>query len=147
MSKRFLYILFAWVMLAGLLSSCSKGSGGGSGGGGGGGGTTEADLVVTLNPAAGSVQPAAPQADFPLSVSITSAMPPQGVTIDVAVKKDDGTGAPAFFTTSLSTSSAVNNFTITGTPTGVVCITDVIVTSKTKAANKWTGNYRYSRKP
>lgn len=109
---------------------------------------TEVNLAVTLNPPVNSVQPAAPQTDFPLSVTITSTMPPQGVTIDVSAKKDDGSGAAAFFISpTTSTSSAISNFTITGTPTGVVCLTTVTVTSKTKASNTWSGTYRYSRKP
>ena len=117
------------------------------GGGGGGGGTTEVNLAVTLNPPANSVQPAAPQVDFPLTVSITSTMPAQGVTIDVSAKKDDGSGAAPFFSESRSSTSANNNFTITGTPTGVVCLTTVTVTSKSKATNTVTLTYRYSRKP
>ena len=62
------------------IASCSD-----KGGGGGGGGGSEENLVVTLNPPANSVQPAAPQTDFSLTVSITSAMPSQGVTIHVKV--------------------------------------------------------------
>jgi hypothetical protein len=111
---------------------------------GGGGGNTEANLAVTLNPPANSTQPAAPGTDFPLTVSITSAMPPQGVTIDVKVAPD-GTTAN-FFTETRSSTSANNNFTITGTPVGVVCAVTVTVTSKTKATNTLTLSYRYSRK-
>ena len=117
----------------------------GGGGGGGGGGTTEVNLAVTLNPPVGSTQPAAPQADFPLTVSISSTMPPQGVTIDVKAAPDGTT--TNFFTETRSSSIANNNFTITGTPTGVVCMVTVTVTSKSKPSNTWTGSYRYSRKP
>jgi hypothetical protein len=113
-------------------------------GGGGGGGGDEANLVVTLNPPAGSTQPAAPQTDFPLTVSITSTMPAQGVTIDVKAAPDGS--ATNFFTESRSSTTANNNFTITGTPTGVVCVTTVTVTSKTKATNTVTLSYRYIRK-
>ena len=116
----------------------------GSSGGGGGGGTTEANLVVTLNPSAGSTQPPVPQIDFPLTVSITSTMPPQGVTIDVKVAPDGST--TNFFTESRTSTTANNNFTITNTPTGVVCVTTVTVTSKTKPTNTVTLSYRYSRK-
>jgi len=105
----------------------------------------ETTLAVTLNPPAGSTQPAAPQIDFPLTVSITSAMPPQGVTIDVKAAPDGST--TNFFTESKSSTTADNNFTITGTPTGVVCVTTVTVTSKTKATNTVTLSYRYTRKP
>jgi hypothetical protein len=114
-------------------------------GGGGGGGTTEANLAVTMNPPAGSYQAAAPQIDFPLTVSITSAMPAQGVTIDVKAAPDGS--ATNFFTETRPSTTANNNFTITGTPTGVVCVTTVTVTSKSKATNTWTGSYRYIRKP
>lgn len=108
----------------------------------------EPNLVVTLTPPVNSVQAATPQVDFPLIVTINSAMPPQGVTITVTAKKDDGSGAAAFYTSpGTSSSNAINNFTITGTPTNVICLTTVTVTSKTKPANTWTGTYRYSRKP
>ena len=120
--------------------SCSDKGGGGGGGGGG-----EANLAVTLNPPAGSTQPAAPQVDFPLTVSITSTMPSQGVTIDVKAAPDGSTAN--FFTKTETTSSPNTNFTITGTPTGVVCVTTVTVTSKSKPTNTWTGSYRYTRKP
>ncbi|HEY5970100.1 MAG TPA: hypothetical protein VIU35_19100 [Chitinophagaceae bacterium] len=112
----------------------------------GGGATSEASLTVTLNPPVNSFQSAAPQTDFPLTVSISSTMPSQGVTIDVVVKKDDGSGATVFTANNPGTTSANTNFTITGTPIGVVCVTTVTVTSKTQATNTWTGSYRYSRK-
>jgi hypothetical protein len=113
---------------------------------GGSGGGTEANLAVTLNPPANSNQPAAPQTDFPLTVSITSTMPPQGVTIDVVVKKDDGSGATVFTANNPGTTNPVTTFTITGTPAGVVCVTTVTVTSKSKVTNTVTLSYRYSRK-
>ena len=72
------------------------------------GGGDEANLVITLNPPAGSTQPAVPQIDFPLTVSITSTMPPQGVTIDVKAAPDGST--TNFFTDSKSSTSANNNF-------------------------------------
>jgi len=139
--KRILLQLFvSLAIIFGIANCSSKG-----GGGGGGGGATEANLVVTLNPPANSVQPAAPQAEFPLTVSVTSTMPPQGVTIDVKVAPDGS--STNFFTDSKSTTSANTNFNITGTPVGVVCVVTVTVTSKTKATNTVTLSYRYSRKP
>ena len=122
------------------IGSCSDKGGGGGGGGGG-----EANLAVTLTPPAGSTQPAAPQVDFPLTVSITSTMPSQGVTIDVKAAPDGS--ATNFFTETKSTTGAITPFTITGTPTGVVCVVTVTVTSKTKATNTVTLSYRYTRKP
>jgi len=139
MKKRLLQLFIVPAIIFGIGSCSDKG-----GGGGGGGGTTEANLVVTLNPPAGSTQPAAPQIDFPLTVTITSTMPPQGVTIDVKVAPDGS--ATNFFTESKSATTSTTPFTITGTPAGVVCVTTVTVTSKTKATNTVTLSYRYSRK-
>lgn len=141
MKKVLLQLFIAPAIILGIGSCSDKGGGGG----GGGGGTSEANLAVTLNPPAGSTQPAAPQIDFPLTVSITSTMPSQGVTIDVKVAPDGST--TNFFTETRSSTSANNNFTITGTPAGVVCVTTVTVTSKTKATNTVTLSYRYTRKP
>src|SRR5688572_17583053 len=139
--KRILsYSVVLLVIMFGIINCSDKG-----GGGGGGGSTSEANLVVTTNPPAGSVQPAAPQTDFPLTVSITSAMPPQGVTIDVKAAPDGS--ATNFFTETRSSTTPNNNFTITGTPVGVVSVVTVTVTSKTKATNTVTLSYRYSRKP
>jgi len=140
MKKILIQLFIVPAIIFGITSCSDKGSGGGGGGGGG-----EAALAVTLNPPSGSTQPAAPQVDFPLTVSITSAMPSQGVTIDVKAAPDGS--ATNFFTESRSSTAANNNFTITGTPTGVVCVTTVTVTSKTKATNTVTLSYRYTRKP
>src|SRR6187200_3729343 len=137
MKKGLLQLFIVPAIILGIGSCSDKGGGGGGGGGGG-----EANLAVTLNPPAGSTQPAAPQIDFPLTVSITSAMPPQGVTIDVKAAPDGST--TNFYTESKSTTAANNNFTITGTPTGVVCVVTVTVTSKTKATNTVTLSYRYT---
>ena len=139
--RRVLYNLFALgILLTGVAGNCKKKNSGG--------GPVEATLAVTLNPAAGSLQLPVPQTTFPLTVTITSTMPSAGVTIDVSSKKDDGSSDPAFFTTSISTSSTTPSpFSITGTPTNVICITNVTVTSKSTPSNKWAGSYRYSRKP
>ena len=138
MKKVLLQLFIVSAIILGIGSCSDKG-------GGGGGGGDEANLAVTLNPPAGSTQPAAPQLDFPLTVSITSTMPPQGVTIDVKAAPDGTTNN--FFTETRSSTTPNNNFTITGTPTGVICVTTVTVTSKTKATNTVTLSYRYTRKP
>jgi len=137
MKKILIQLIVAPIIIFGIANCGSKGGGGGGGGG-------ETNLAITLNPPANSTQPAAPQTDFPLTVSVTSAMPPQGVTIDVKVAPDGSTSN--FFTENRSSTSANNNFTITGTPLGVVCVVTVTVTSKTSATNKVTASYRYSRK-
>lgn len=121
-----------------LISACSKG---------GGGGTpppSEANLAVTTDPANGSTQLPA-LGPYNLKVSITSAMPPNGVKIDITAKKDDGTNT-VYFTNSVNKTTAVNDFTITGTPAATQCLVEVKVTSLTKASNVWNGNYRYSSK-
>lgn len=126
-----------------LVSSGCKKSGGG--GGGGGGGTTEANLAVTTNPANGSVQ-AASNGPFDLVVTVTSTMPPSGVKVEINARKDDGTNPAPFFTSTNNSTTAANNYSITGTPATTQCIVDIKVTSLTKPTNIWTGSYRYSRK-
>ena len=138
MKKRGVQLLFIVPVFICCVWSCSDK-------GGGGGGGSEANLAVTLNPPANSTQPAIPQTNFPLTVSITSPMPSQGVTIDVRAAPDGST--TNFFSETRSSTTADNNFTITGTPVSVVCVTTVTVTSKTKATNTITLSYRYSRKP
>jgi len=131
--------LFACVLVMSLLilSSCGKD-------GGGNPPTAEANLAVTTDPANGSVQAPA-LGPYNLKVTITSTMPPSGVKIEITAKKDDGTNT-SFFTTSVNKTTAVNDFTITGTPLATQCIVEVKVTSLTKASNQWSGSYRYSSK-
>lgn len=119
-----------------LMPSCKKS---------GGGGSSEAGLVVELTPANSSVQAAAPGPDFPLVVKITSTMPSAGVKIDISSQKDGSTD-PAFFTFANNSNSATNNFSITGTPSGIVCTTTVKVSSLSSSSNVWTGSYKYSKK-
>lgn len=129
------------VLLSGLwiFPSCGKG-----GDGGGSSQTNEANLVVETDPANGTVQ--APSiGPFNLKVTITSAMPANGVKIDISAKKDDGSGT-VFYSTSSNTSAGVSNFSITNTPSNVQCLVEVKVTSLTKSTNQWSGSYRYSRK-
>jgi hypothetical protein len=119
-----------------LLIGCKKSSGGGS---------SEANLVVQTNPSTGSfllpsIEP------FNLTVTITSAVPPNGVKIEVSAKKDDGSGSAPFYTNSVNSTTSVNNFTITNTPVGVQILVEIKVTSLSKSSNQWTGSYHYSRK-
>ena len=67
-------------------------------------------------------------------------MPAKGVTIDVTAKKDDGTNT-VFFTSSVISTTAVSDFTITDTPGFNAWLkVKVTVTSKTKATNTWSGS-------
>lgn len=107
--------------------------------------SSEANLAVQTNPSSGSfllpsIEP------FNLTVTITSAMPSSGVKIEVTAKKDDGSGSTPFYSTSVNTSSSVNNFNITNTPVGVQILVEIKVTSLSKSSNTWTGSYHYSRK-
>jgi hypothetical protein len=120
-----------------LFLSCGSKSGGNS--------TPEANLTVVTTPATGSDQAAAPGPTFSLSVQITSVLPPQGVTIAISAEVSGTTGNP-FYTTSTSSTSAINTFTITDTPAQQTCVVTITVTSKTKASNIWTGSYMYAMK-
>lgn len=113
--------------------------------GGKGGSTPETPLAVTTNPPDGSDQAPAPGPTFPLSVTITSTMPPGGVTIAVKAYVDGSPNAP-FYTTSVSSTQSANNFTITGTPSQQTCDVSVTVTSKSQSSNTWSGTYRYAMK-
>lgn len=130
---RFIVFLFMGLWM---VSACGKG-----------GGTpppAEANLAVTTDPANGSVQIPA-LGPYNLKISITSTMPANGVKIDITAKKDDGTNT-VFFTTSINKTTAINDFTITGTPAATQCLVEIKVTSLTKATNTWSGSYRYSSK-
>ena len=106
-----------------------------------GGGAT---IQVETSPPAGSVQAAAPGPTFPLVVTIKSAMPPAGVKIDVTARPEGST--VTFFSESVNSSSAVNNFTITNTPVAITSVVEVTVTDLGDAVNKVSLNFRYSRK-
>ena len=68
-----------------------------------------------------------------LNANITSALPKDGVTLDVTVKKKlDNT---VVFTTNLSSSAASNPITVTGLTAGTLCVATVTVTSKSKSTN------------
>jgi hypothetical protein len=103
----------------------------------------EATLAVTTNPPINTTQVPA-VGPFSLTVTITSAMPASGVTIAVTAAPD-GTSSN-FFSTSKSTTTASSNFSITGTPVGVVSVVNITVTSNSTSTNKWSGSYRYSAK-
>lgn len=126
-----------------LLVSCSK-KGGGSGNNPPPD-PVEANLVVTTDPANNAVVPPA-LGPYSVKVNISSAMPPNGVKIEVRARKDDGSGAPSFFTFTSNVSSASNTIPITSVPANMVCLVNITVTSLTKASNTWSGSYRFSSK-
>jgi len=72
-------------------------------------------------------------ATLAINANITSALPKDGVTIDISVKKKaDNT---VVFTTNLSSSAASNPVTVTGLTPGTLCVATVTVTSKSKSSN------------
>lgn len=134
-----LRISLALLILTGL-AACSKG-----GGGDPDPEPEEANLVVSMNPANGTVLPPA-LGPYSVTVSISSVMPPSGVRIEVKARKDDGSGSPAFFNVSPTSSTASNTFNLTGVPANTLCLVEIKVTSLTKATNTWSGSYRFSSK-
>lgn len=105
----------------------------------------EENLVITGNPALnGQQESPAPGPTFPLAVTVTSKMPPQGVKVAVTATPEGST--TSFYTDTKTTSSAVSNFVITNTPKSVSCRVTVTVTSVSKASNTVTAFYLYSMK-
>ena len=124
------------VICAGILS-CGKGSGDDC---------TETGLEFTTTPALSSVEPAGVGPDFPLTVTITQPVPPQGVTIVITARPENPSSSTPFFTETKSVTGSVNNFTITNTPQNVQSIVEITATSNSCNTNKFSGSYRYSRK-
>jgi hypothetical protein len=132
-------VFFALITGVWAFSGCKKG------GGGGNNPPAEANLVVEIDPANGTVQ-APSLGPFNLKITITSTMPPSGVKIEINAKKDDGSGSTPYFTSAVNTSNSISNFNIVNTPATVQCLVEIKVTSLSKSSNQWSGSYRYSRK-
>ena len=79
-----------------------------------------------------------------INVNVTSALPKDGVTIDVKVNKDvDNTSV---FANNISSTAAANAITITSLTPGVLSTVTVVVTSKTKSANTSTKTFNIAAK-
>ena len=80
-----------------------------------------------------------------INVNVTSALPKDGVTIDVKVTKDvDNTSV---FTNNISsTNAAANAITISSLSPGVLSTATVVVTSKTKSTNTATKTFKIAAK-
>ena len=80
-----------------------------------------------------------------INVNVTSALPKDGVTIDVKVTKDaDNTSV---FTNNISSSTAgTNAINITSLSPGVLSTVTVVVTSKTKTSNTATKTFKIAAK-
>jgi hypothetical protein len=126
-------LIITWIFAAIITGSCKKKN------------AAEVSLDVETNPVAmGQLEAPAPGPNFPLTVTVKSAMPPKGITIAVNARIEGGSST--YFTTSVNTTSNVSNISITGTTKGVVNIVDISVSSNSDASNIWTGSYKYSMK-
>jgi hypothetical protein len=77
-------------------------------------------------------------------VNISSTIPTAGVNLDVIVRKDSDNSI--VFSSSISSTSSVNNITISGLTAGVLCTASVSVTSKSTSANTLTKTFKLARK-
>ncbi|HTE23037.1 hypothetical protein [Flavitalea sp.] len=136
--KRTLNPLVIIIFFLASIAACKKSGGGGTGS------CTETAMTVTTNPAIGSVQTPSAGTTFPLAVNVSANLPAAGVTIEVKARPESS--STAFYTETKTATAAMTNFTITATPVGVPAIVEITVTSKSCATNKFTGNYRYSKK-
>ena len=99
---------------------------------------TEADIVFKVDVAGSEVNystvfPVVGNSQL-INANITSALPKDGVTVDVTVRKKLD-NAVVVFTTNLSSSAASNPVTVTGLTPGTLCVATVTVTSKSKSTN------------
>jgi len=79
-----------------------------------------------------------------LNANITSALPKDGVTVEVTVKKKSDNAV--VFTTNLSSSAASNPVTVTGLTGGTLCVATITVTSKSKSSNTSTKTFELAAK-
>lgn len=98
---------------------------------------TEADILFKVDIAGTEVNYSAVfpvvGSSIAINANITSALPKDGVTVEVTVKKKyDNT---VVFTSNLSSSAASNPITVTGLTSGTLCVATVTVTSKSKSSN------------
>lgn len=134
MKKSYVLLVVLLIAIAGG-SACKKS---------GGGDCNEPRLQFATTPALNSVEPAAPGPNFPLQVNITDNLPTGGVTIIVTARPD--ASQTTFFSETRNSNSASNAFTITNTPSDVLSVVEITVTSRSCNTNTATGTYRYSRK-
>lgn len=79
-----------------------------------------------------------------MNANITSALPKDGVTIDISVKKKLDNAV--VFSSNLSSTAASNPFTVTGLTGGTLCVATIIVTSKSKSSNTSTKSFELAAK-
>jgi len=79
-----------------------------------------------------------------INVNVTSALPKDGVTIDVKVTKDADNSS--VFTNSITSTNAANAINITSLAPGVLSTVTVVVTSKSKSSNTSTKTFKIASK-
>jgi hypothetical protein len=128
----------ALIFLSVGILSCGKGSGDDE--------CTDTDLEFTTTPALNTTEQPAVGPDFPVTVTITSTVPSQGVTIVVTARPENPSNSQPFYTETKSVTASSTIFTITNTPQNVQSIVEVSATANNCNTNKFSGSYRYSRK-
>lgn len=117
------------------LSSCYGGLGEGIG---------EQNLVVALDPDAGSTLVKTFGTTYDFKVLVKSTMPPQGVTVSVVYRQDIDNAV--VFSQNYTTTTSPLNVTITNIPFNEVGTVTVIVTSKSKTDNTVSKTFKLVRK-
>jgi hypothetical protein len=131
-------ISIALIFLCIGILSCGKGSGDDE--------CNDTGLEFTTTPALNTTEQPAVGPDFPVTVTITSSVPSQGVTIVVTARAENPSNSQPFYTETRSITTSSTTFTITNTPQQVPSIVEITATANNCNTNKFSGTYRYSRK-
>ncbi|ANE52981.1 hypothetical protein [Flavisolibacter tropicus] len=104
----------------------------------------EQDLVVALDPDAGSAIARTLGTTYDFKVLVKSSMPPQGVTISVVYRQDIDNAV--VFSQNYTTKTSPQQVTITNIPFNEVGTVTIIVTSKGEPDNTVTKTFKLVRK-
>jgi hypothetical protein len=107
-------------------------------------GIGEQNLVVALDPDAGSTIARTLGTTYDFKVLVKSTMPPQGVTVSVVYRQDIDNAV--VFSQNYTTTTSPLNVTITNIPFNEVGTVTVIVTSKSKTDNTVSKTFKLVRK-
>ncbi|ANE51630.1 hypothetical protein [Flavisolibacter tropicus] len=133
--KLLIRTLFAG-LLAFWLSSCYGDLGGDDLG--------EQNLVVALDPDAGSAIARALGTTYDFKVLVLSKMPPQGVTVNVVYRQDLDNAV--VFSQNYTTTTSPQHVTITNIPFNEVGTVTITVASKSRPSNTVTKTFKLVRK-
>ena len=104
----------------------------------------EQNLIVALDPDAGSAMARTLGTTYDFNVLVKSVMPTKGVTISVVYRQDIDNAV--VFSQSYTTTNSPQHVTITDVPFNEVGTVTVIVTSKGEADNTVTKTFKLVRK-